>query len=503
MFKEVFIYQTELNSTSVPILCNLFNVCTQAQTTSASLSEFKLDHIKHESSCEPPMLALSAVNAAPTVLPILDDRLELLSPINAAPSVASTSPAACTESSPSIAAVSAQPGCALTSANPAGTSATPYEPNAAASRVPRHRAAQQAAAGSPTLHTLRLPDMTSNVTLATKDAFACVNAMFSSSLCHEPSRKPVSMAEPTVTISTKAAFDELNQMFSSDLPHHRQAAGSKQQRMLQPSIPRRPIGKKLASQKAADTEAGFGKAAHACTATKVVVSDSVPVAAESTGLLGLYEDTRFSPKAAGGGVPADQDMQQFVIFEDTNFFDGQSAGQEAASPAEANYKLGGAASLKHSMPSRPGDETVGFQIYEDTQCLGQKPDLQPTCNADDGMSPGGLGIYEDTQFVSKAERGPAKQSEPALSPGGFCIREDTQFVDRADVTGVEGEAATVVSPCGLGVYEDTQFVNKGDLRDTKLTSEAAAIEHANGPEEPEDKENHIGHARYVARSLAC
>ena len=444
-----------------------------------------------KTALEPLMLSLPVVNAAPDVPSTSDDRLILLSPKNAAPSVASGPTAANTWLSPGIAAASVQCDHALLGPISVTHPAGPYEHTAAARKPLVHRRpnsslhlsteSQQAAPqGSPTLHTLRLPDMTSNVTLATKDAFACVNAMFSSSLSHEPScrSKPVALVEPTVTISTKAAFAELNQMFSSDLPHHRQQAPSRQQRTTLPPAPRRTIGKRplLAPRKANVSETEVGRAETA--STTAMVSDNRPMQAEVQDL-GMYEDTGFldSPKAAHiGDATADHDPQGFAIYEDTNFFDNQPAGQQLKSPAEADCKA--------------ADATGGFQIYEDTQCVGQA-----TSNAEQDMSPGGLGIYEDTQFVNKADSG-APPHEPAgsnaaLSPWDFCIREDTQFVAKAACADADlkDEAAEASSPDVFGSYED-------------MLCKAEATKNAYAADKVEDKENQLESDKYATECLA-
>lgn len=331
--------------------------------------------------------------------------------------------------------------------------------------------------------------MTSNVTLATKDAFACVNAMFSSLLCHEPSQppKPVAMAEPTVTISTKAAFAELNQMFSSDLPHRRQHTAPKQQGLLQPPVSHRAIGKGPAYHMAAEPQADFVKGAQVSKSPRAAHNGSGPRQAEVTGL-GLYEDTCFldSPKpAAGSGhAAADCDTQAFAIYEDTNFFGGQPADEGALADSE---NCNGHQDVQH----RPGNGTAGFQMYEDTQCLAQKPTL-PASKADVDE---GLGIYEDTQFVQQTKQ----EAGPASSPGAFCIREDTQFVNQANAADakLKTEPEPCDSPIGLGIYEDTQFVGEKNFGGTKAMSQAAAAKDEQVLEEVEDKENQMGPTKYV------
>ncbi|KAA6426177.1 MAG: checkpoint serine threonine- kinase BUB1-like, partial [Trebouxia sp. A1-2] len=353
---------------------------------------------------------------------------------------------------------------------------------------------KQVAASSPTLNTLRLPDMTSNVTMATKDAFACVNAMFSSSLCHEPSRpsRPMAMAEPTVTISTQAAFAELNQMFSSNLPHHKQRAGPEQQ-MLQRPAPKRAIGKRPAPQAAVAPQMDLGTGASGGPNKLAMHKGSGVLQADVTGL-GLYEDTCFldspRPAAGSGDAAADNETHGLAVYEDTNFFVVQPAVEGNACNAENPI------SSHQGMQHVSGNDAVGFQMYEDTQCLAQKPGL-PVESVDDDM---GFGIYEDTQFANEA-----KQEQKAASvlqlPVGFGIREDTQFVGgaKADFARLDTQDDHACSPAGFGIYEDTQFFDKENCDGARLMSQAAAV---NNLEQAEDKENQHGPVKSFARDIS-
>lgn len=456
------------------------------------------------------VMALPPVNAAPSVSTITPC---LLSPLNAAPSVSSQlghRAVLCTAagSSPDTPAMRAAP--VLTSKAPSMSTEAVTKQDIAPHKAPASnlhvsRAAQQC--GSPTFHTLRLPDMTANVTVATKDAFACVNAMFSSSLSHEPchASKLASMAEPTVTISTKAAFAELNQMFSSDLPHRKQHAGSRQQSGLPRPAPRRTIGKRPPSEGPGHQRIGNTKVTVAASAVGTAQQARL-VPAEETGTLGMYQDTCFldSQKAEAGKG----DRMDFAVYEDTSFFDSQSAGQQLASPD-------------------PNQATLGFQIYEDTQCIQPKADPHPEAEDSHAASPG-LGIYEDTQFVNKGANVAAGQ---VSSPTGFGIYEDTQFLPKAggkqssniqchgkqspegltvylDTQLVNrlgrGVAEGGSGPDSLCLYEDTQFVGNGISRHAALSHELQPCVARAASEEAEDKENQAGPARSVlSLSQSC
>ena len=467
--------------TSSSYLCKLVLMKMQAPLTDDPVAGSQLHDIKGETSSEPSVLPLASVNAAPSVPSTSADRLTLLSPHNAAPSVASAEPLPIyLVSPPSTAAAPVQPDNTLLGPNCCKDTVNTHKPKVAAHKAPLHRAGdssmltnsavqqaavsspKQVAASSPTLNTLRLPDMTSNVTMATKDAFACVNAMFSSSLCHEPSHpsKPVAMAEPTVTISTKAAFAELNQMFSSDLPHHKQRAGPEQQQMLQRPAPRRAIGKRPAPQAVAP-QIDLGTGASGGPNKSAMHKGSGVVQADVTGL-GLYEDTCFldSPKPAGGGgdAAADNETHGLAVYEDNNFFGGQPA-------VEGNHS-----SSHQGMQHTSGNDTVGFQMFEDTQCLTQRPGL-PVDSVDDDM---GFGIYEDTQFANQ-------QEQKAVASG---IREAN-----ADFAPLDTQDDQPRSPAGFGIYEDTQFFDKENCDGARLMSQAAAV---NDVEQAEDKENQHG-----------
>ena len=486
------------NMVSSGYLCKLVLVQMQAPLTGDPVAGSQLHDTKGETFSEPSVLPIAGVNAAPSVPSTSADSLTLLSPKNAAPSVASAEPLPIyMVSSPSTASAPVQPDNTLLGPSCAKDTLNARKPKVAAHKSPLHRAGdsrmlansavqqvavsspKQVAASSPTLNTLRLPDMTSNVTMATKDAFACVNAMFSSSLCHEPSHpsKPVAMAEPTVTISTQAAFAELNQMFSSDLPHHKQRAAPEQQQMLQRPAPRRAIGKRLAPQTAVAPQINLGTGASGGPNKLAMHRGSGLVQADVTGL-GLYEDTCFldSPKpAAGGGeAAADNETHGLAVYEDTNFFDGQPAGN--GNPSNADNP----SSSRQGMQHTSGNDTVGFQMYEDTQCLTQRPGL-PVDSADDDI---GFGMYEDTQFANQAKQ-EQKAASALLLPDGSGIQEA-----KADFAPLDTQDDQLRSPAGLGIYEDTQFFDKENCDDPRLMSQAAAA--VNDVEQAEDKENQHG-----------
>ena len=447
---------------------------------------------------EAEFVALPPVNPAPSIPASSADRLSVLSPLNAAPSVPlgvvrSSVPSTAAATLPSAPAAPTSPALALCDPSTAAeaTSNQGIVPHRARSNRMRVSMATQQG-GS------KLPDMTSNVTMATKDAFACVSAMFSSSLSHEPctTSKPAALVEPTVTISTKAAFAELNQMFSSDLPHRKQRADAGQQSGLPRPAMRGTIGKRLPLERPCEPAKG--------RLTAVAVGSAQPSRsplqlAEATRTLGMYEDTCLldSPKPEAS---KDQPCR-YAVYEDTKFFGNQAGPPQLATSPAANQAAG------------------GFQIYEDTQCIQDKARLQ--ANRDPSQD-AALSIYEETQFVNKGTRAAAAH---VTSPAGFGVYEDTQFIHKADCTDARCHHPDEEDIGGLGIYEDTQFVYKpsrnaaaatsspGDLamyedtqladstdgRRTNLKAEVAPIVLAAKPEGIEDKENQEGPARYCPR----
>lgn len=453
-------------------------------------------------------LALPPVNPAPSIPASSPDRLSLLSPLNAAPSVPSDAarisvPSAKAVSLPTSPAAPSVPLAAAPCPSPAAhaeskQSIVPH--GARSNRIRVSTAIQQS--GSPTMHTLRLPDMTSNVTMATKDAFACVNAMFSSSLSHEPcpTSKPVAMVEPTVTISTKAAFAELNQMFSSDLPHHKQHTDI---RLPRPAA-RRTIGKRLPLERPCDPHIANAKGALTAAAVGPAQPPrcaSQPV--DATGTLGMYEDTCLldtsKPEASK------DDPCGYAVYEDTKLFGDQARLQQLATSPTGNQAAG------------------DFSIYEDTQCIQDRSGLQAIPDVSQDAA---LGIYEDTQFIKK---GAVAAAAPVTSPAGFGIYEDTQFIHKAECSfatrqhpdeqnlnglGIyedtlfvhkpsRSTAAATSSPGGLGIYEDTQLVDGTAGRCANLKAEVPASVLAAKPDDVEDKENQASSARYHHQSHVC
>lgn len=334
-----------------------------------------------------------------------------------------------------------------------------------------------------------LPDVTANITMATKDAFACVNAMFGSSLSHAPNVtcNLAQAVEPTVTISTRAAFEELNSMFSSDLPHHR-AQFTHTSRAIDSRRPGCTIGTaapraarqhlqgsiRTAGSTAANATAQLGLVRSAQPTAFVKPTGLASQAAVDTGGFAIYEDTNVLPSK-----PCADQTAGFAVYEDTGFIGEQP---------------------QHQLPA---DVPQGFQIYEDTQCLQAKPNVNPpsdsfqiqedteclqrhqgdTSGAAQG-SPTGFGIYEDTQFVNSAVPAPARQSlKPAV-------------MSRAQLA-----SPVAHSPGGFGIYEDTQFVSKAEPAQHK-TSSKATQRHRPSPVKDEenvvyaeDKENCSGPAR--------
>ena len=339
-----------------------------------------------------------------------------------------------------------------------------------------------------------LPDVTANITMATKDAFACVNAMFGSSLSHAPNitRSLAPAVEPTVTISTQAAYEELNSMFSSDLPHHsthskhaRRAIDSRRSACATGTAVER-AGHQHPKQPQGDTRT-VSSAANRSTAqlglirnvqSKAFVKQHTslaPPAADLNGSFAVYEDTNMLP-----GKPRADQTAGFAVYEDTGFMDEQP---------------------QHQLPA---DVTQGLQIYEDTQCLQAKPDVNAAndsfqiredteclqkhpANASGAAqgSPGDFGVYEDTQFVSKGVAVPAKR---CLKP---AVMSQTQLASPA-----------ADSPDDFGIYEDTQFVSQAGPA-KQLVSSKATQRHKPSPVKDEEnlvyaenKENCSDHARY-------
>lgn len=446
-------------------------------------------------------LDLPPVNPAPSIPASSADRLSLLSPLNAAPSVSldayrSSVPSIEATTLPSAPAAPTAPAVAQRDGSrdaEAGSKQGIVPHRAHSNRIRASTATQQG--GSPTIHTLRLPDMTSNVTMATKDAFACVNAMFSSSLSHEPchTSKPAALVEPTVTISTKAAFAELNQMFSSDLPHRKQRVDNRQQSGLPRPAVRRTIGKRLPLDRPCDSRDDMKGTVTAVAVGPAQPSSAALQPAEATGTLGMYEDTCLldSPKPEAHK----DDPCGYAVYEDTKFFGDQAGPPQLARSPAANQAAG------------------DFQIYEDTQCIQGKSRLQANTDASQDAalslyedtqfvnkgvkvaaalvtSPAGFGVYEDTEFIRKPDCTDAKCHHPDEDLGGLGMHEDTQFVHKPS----RSVAAVTSSPGDLGIYEDTQLVASSDARRTNLKVPSSVP--AAKPEEVEDKENRRWPARY-------
>ena len=331
-----------------------------------------------------------------------------------------------------------------------------------------------------------LPDVTANITMATKDAFACVNAMFGSSLSHAPNvtRNLASAVEPTVTISTKAAFEELNSMFSSDLPHCNiqsqkvnRAIGSKFSgrssgtfARYQPNqLSKHPQNERLdAGRRTADAPASLG--VYRDTQSPALIKH----AADQTEGLAIYEDTEALPSKPVIAETNAEPTAGFAIYEDTGFLHEQPQQHQR----------------QHGLPA---NATQGFQMYEDTHCLQAKTSTSPARAT--------FQIHEDTACLQRPQGHlPAAGNH---SPGGLGIYEDTQLLSNTSPATGKQNAAVTCSPVGLGIYEDTQFVSHTVPAPTRASLKPAAVQRHKSSSvtdeenvvHAEDKENCNGHKR--------
>lgn len=395
----------------------------------------------------------------------------------------------------------------------------PVRPKPATIAVP----AQAPSHCQPIRHSV-IPDVTANITMATKDAFACVNAMFGSSLVHAPNatRNLAAMAEPTVTISTKAAFEELNSMFSSDLPHHskqlkhgQRNVGSRQSDHMSAATVAKQMHQHM---QASQAKGGLVLPAIAAEHSMRSNTQSITAAKHAShqdAALAIYEDTNFLPSQPNLQPTADQ-TAGFAIYEDTGCLDKQ--------PQQIQEQRGPSA-----------DATQGFQVYEDTQCLQAKPSLPvsspvfgvredtgclqkphrllPTVNKG---SPASFAIYEDTECLQKPHSKGLNAAQG--SPGSLAIHEDTQYVNSPiQIPSKQSLQPTALaqtrqhntgshSPAGFGVYEDTQFV-KDALPSSKPAvaktqkQRPSAVKDAENAVLVEDKENCRRAPRYSAHYL--
>jgi len=256
----------------------------------------------------------------------------------------------------------------------------------------------EAAGARTALAGARPPPPPGDVTLATRDAFDTINAMFCGALPGEApwqagerwvpaappdtGRLPRAALERTVTVSTRAALNALSGMFAGALPHE---------------APRgRPAERGRAGE--AETEAALlpGRAA-----------SPEPAARQRT--LVVYEDTQFGAGAGDGGGDG-----------------GSGAPSPMDSPRPGTggrYGAGGALG--------GGGGGAALDIYEDTQFgldagAGRVGALRPPAAP---PSPA-LAVYEDTQFVGGAGFGLPARGAPAAgaSPPGCPGHDATQFM---------------------------------------------------------------------------
>lgn len=475
----------------------------QAGHDASAMSQLKREHSPmhtagHKAD-DADFSALPPVNPAPSVSATSIGAISLLSPLNAAPQVPSNNsqrvvPSTIPASLSSPHGVPTAPPCAMPDpsiARQARSKQGSMPGRAHSSKAWVSTTTQQG--GSPTLHTLRLPDLTSNVTMATKDAFACVNAMFSSSLSHDahPSSKPAVLVEPTVTLSTKAAFAELNQMFSSDLPHCKQHADPRQQKGLPRPAARRLIGRRLPLERPSDQHHSSRKGTSTGAVGLAQQSQSACQQPEATCTLGMYEDTCLLDNVKPGAGKVDP--EGYAVYEDTKFIGNHEGAQQLATSPRANQAAGAFQIFEDTQclqdktgpPATAAPQDAALGVYEDTQFVNKEAKIADAS----GTSSADFGIYEDTQFIHKADEADAKpQFAGDHSKGGFAVHEDTQLVHKP----ARGVAA---SSDGLGIYEDTQFVGVTDGSKQSVKTQAQMAIPAAKHEEAEDKENQAGPAR--------
>lgn len=260
----------------------------------------------------------------------------------------------------------------------------------------------------------------SDVTLATRDAFDTINAMFRGALPQEapwqasdPAANPAarvmqppaagavapSAPEPTVTISTRAAYEALSGMFAGALPHE---------------------------------EARRARAAAPAHAGSQGVRDVRDSEAERVPAPG---------RASSPGIGAPE--RTLVIYEDTQYGGARAGGSGGGS--------------REDSPEPPPEDSPEPRAFA------------PRPRSADERTAGALDVFEDTQFGLAAGAGQglgvsaAAGSAPraAASPS-LAVYEDTQFMGASsaglDFAAAAGPAAA--SFADAPAYEPTQYMSE-------------------------------------------
>ena len=316
---------------------------------------------------------------------------------------------------PLHASLSADRGARRGSHTPSDTSAAPRAADMPAAGAPAAAAGAQGSVAA-SAGAFRAPS--GDVTLATRDAFDTINAMFRGALPQEapwqalgPAERPAaretqppaaavvacSAPEPTVTISTRAAYEALSGMFAGALPHE-------QARRTRAAAPEGAGGQGI----------GGVKGLAAAQVPRPGRASSPGVGAPERTLV-IYEDTQFGGARPGGsGADSREDSPEprphsadaahaagmLDVYEDTQFGLAAGAGQGSGISAAA----GGA---RHVAASPP------LAVYEDTQFTGAGPaGLGFAAASAHGAPSPGAPQYEPTQFMSENVAPPAAAARP-------------------------------------------------------------------------------------------
>ena len=307
-----------------------------------------------------------------------------------------------------------------------GGGRTPFDANAApgaagmpGAREPAAVACARGGAAAPTgVVSLGFRAPSGDVTLATRDAFDTINAMFRGALPQEapwqasdpnPATRAAqpqaaravarSALEPTVTISTRAAYEALSGMFAGALPHE---------------------------------EARGARAA-------------APAHAGSQGLGGARGlDAAQVPapgRASSPGIGAPE--RTLVIYEDTQYGarDGRSGGGS-----------------REDSPEPPPEDSLEPRAFA------------PRPRSADERATGALDVYEDTQFglAAGAGQGLGNAAAAGSAPRGaasapLAVYEDTQFMGAGGSAGLgfaAGATPGAASPADAPAYEPTQYMSE-------------------------------------------
>lgn len=112
---------------------------------------------------------------------------------------------------------------------------------------------------------------------------------------------------------------------------------------------------------------------------------------------------------------------------------------------------------------------MGLGLYEDTEFItrgdiGAAAARHRSSRRSSVAPAGGLGLYQDTEFITRQMGRPSVPAAGGSGSGGLGLYEDTEFITRA-VTGAMPAAGAVGarSSAGdgapdLGLYEDTEFI---------------------------------------------